>query len=61
LPSPYRQQAAARQEAGRLTGPAPRIVTRPIQFQGIITRDNVSVDVSAVAYSKNVSSSRRTS
>ncbi len=27
-----------------------RIVTRPIQSQGIITRDNVSVDVSAVAY-----------
>jgi regulator of protease activity HflC (stomatin/prohibitin superfamily) len=27
-----------------------RIVTLPIQSQGIITRDNVSVDVSAVAY-----------
>src|SRR6202046_2269027 len=27
-----------------------RIVTIPIQSQGIITRDNVSVDVSAVAY-----------
>jgi regulator of protease activity HflC (stomatin/prohibitin superfamily) len=27
-----------------------RIVTRPIQSQGIITHDNVSVDVSAVAY-----------
>jgi regulator of protease activity HflC (stomatin/prohibitin superfamily) len=27
-----------------------RIVTSPIQSQGIITRDNVSVDVSAVAY-----------
>ena len=27
-----------------------RIVTVPIQSQGIITRDNVSVDVSAVAY-----------
>jgi len=27
-----------------------RIVTQPIQSQGIITRDNVSVDVSAVAY-----------
>lgn len=26
-----------------------RIVTMPIQSQGIITRDNVSVDVSAVA------------
>jgi regulator of protease activity HflC (stomatin/prohibitin superfamily) len=29
-----------------------RIVTKPIQSQGIITRDNVSVDVSAVAYYK---------
>ena len=27
-----------------------RIVTIPIQSQGIITKDNVSVDVSAVAY-----------
>ncbi|QWF77949.1 slipin family protein [Amycolatopsis sp. CA-230715] len=27
-----------------------RIITLPIQSQGIITRDNVSVDVSAVAY-----------
>src|SRR6202021_1992190 len=27
-----------------------RIVTMPIQSQGIITQDNVSVDVSAVAY-----------
>src|ERR1700731_4039006 len=27
-----------------------RIVTMPIQAQGIITRDNVSVDISAVAY-----------
>jgi len=31
-----------------------RIVTMPIQSQGIITRDNVSVDVSAVAYYKIV-------
>ena len=31
-----------------------RIVTKPIQSQGIITRDNVSVDVSAVAYYKVV-------
>src|SRR2546429_4451387 len=31
-----------------------RIVTIPIQSQGIITRDNVSVDVSAVAYYKVV-------
>ena len=29
-----------------------RIVTMPIQSQGIITKDNVSVDVSAVAYFK---------
>ena len=27
-----------------------RIVTMPIQSQGIITQDNVSVDISAVAY-----------
>ena len=27
-----------------------RIITMPIQSQGIITRDNVSVDISAVAY-----------
>jgi regulator of protease activity HflC (stomatin/prohibitin superfamily) len=31
-----------------------RIVTMPIQSQGITTRDNVSVDVSAVAYFKVV-------
>src|ERR1700726_1272866 len=31
-----------------------RIVTMPIQSQGIITRDNVSIDVSAVAYFKGV-------
>src|SRR6202046_5597061 len=31
-----------------------RIVTMPIQSQGIITRDNVSVDVAAVAYFKVV-------
>ena len=31
-----------------------RIVTMPIQSQGIITRDHVSVDVSAVAYYKVV-------
>jgi len=29
-----------------------RIITMPIQSQGIITRDNVSVDISAVAYFK---------
>ncbi len=27
-----------------------RIVTLPIQSQGIITKDNVSIDVAAVAY-----------
>ena len=27
-----------------------RIITMPIQSQGIITKDNVSIDVSAVAY-----------
>jgi regulator of protease activity HflC (stomatin/prohibitin superfamily) len=31
-----------------------RIITMPIQSQGIITRDNVSVDISAVAYFKVV-------
>jgi len=31
-----------------------RIVTMPTQSQGIITRDNVSADVSAVAYVKVV-------
>jgi len=35
-----------------------RIVTMPIQSQGIITRDNVSVDVSAVAYYKVVDAIR---
>src|SRR6202022_6534 len=34
----------------RLVRVSLRIVTMPIQSQGIITRDNVSVDVSAVAY-----------
>ena len=29
---------------------SPRIITMPIQSQGIITRDNVGVDISAVAY-----------
>ena len=35
-----------------------RIITMPIQSQGIITRDNVSVDVSAVAYYKVVDAVR---
>ena len=35
-----------------------RIVTMPIQSQGIITHDNVSVDVSAVAYYKVVDAVR---
>ncbi len=34
----------------RLTLVSLRIVTMPIQSQGIITQDNVSVDISAVAY-----------
>jgi regulator of protease activity HflC (stomatin/prohibitin superfamily) len=34
----------------RLVRVSLRIVTLPIQGQGIITRDNVSVDISAVAY-----------
>ncbi|MFC9557975.1 SPFH domain-containing protein [Rhodococcus sp. NPDC056960] len=34
----------------RLTMVSMRIVTMPIQSQGIITRDNVSVDIAAVAY-----------
>ncbi len=35
-----------------------RIVTMPIQSQGIITRDNVSVDVSAVAYYKVIDATK---
>ena len=35
-----------------------RIVTMPIESQGIITRDNVSVDVSAVAYFRVVDAVR---
>ncbi len=34
----------------RLREVSMRIITMPIQSQGIITRDNVSVDISAVAY-----------
>src|SRR6202011_3158820 len=34
----------------RLVRVSLRIVTMPIQSQGIIPRDNVSVDISAVAY-----------
>ncbi|GAA3667537.1 slipin family protein [Arthrobacter ginkgonis] len=34
----------------KMTKVSLRIVTLPIQSQGIITRDNVSVDISAVAY-----------
>ena len=36
----------------RLSMVSLRIVTMPIQSQGIITRDNVSVDIAAVAYYK---------
>jgi regulator of protease activity HflC (stomatin/prohibitin superfamily) len=35
-----------------------RIVTMPIQSQGIITRDNVSVDVSAVSYYRIVDATK---
>jgi regulator of protease activity HflC (stomatin/prohibitin superfamily) len=35
-----------------------RIVTMPIQSQGIITRDNVSVDVAAVAYYRVVDATK---
>lgn len=35
-----------------------RIVTMPIQSQGIITRDNVSVDISAVAYFRVVDAAK---
>lgn len=35
-----------------------RVITMPIQSQGIITRDNVSVDVSAVAYFKVVDATK---
>lgn len=35
-----------------------RIVTMPIRSQGIITRDNVSVDISAVAYFRVVDAER---
>ncbi len=35
-----------------------RIVTMPIQSQGIITRDNVSVDVSAVSYYRVVDATK---
>ncbi|RYV53064.1 slipin family protein [Pengzhenrongella frigida] len=41
-----------------LTRVSLRIVTLPIQSQGIITRDNVSVDVSAVAYYRVVDAVR---
>jgi regulator of protease activity HflC (stomatin/prohibitin superfamily) len=35
-----------------------RIATMPIQSQGTITRDNVSVDVSAVAYCRVVNATK---
>ena len=35
-----------------------RIITMPVQSQGIITRDNVSVDVSAVAYFRVVDAAK---
>jgi regulator of protease activity HflC (stomatin/prohibitin superfamily) len=42
----------------RLRRVALRIVTMPIQSQGIITRDNVSIDVSAVAYYRVVDATK---
>jgi regulator of protease activity HflC (stomatin/prohibitin superfamily) len=42
----------------RLVRVSLRIVTMPIQSQGIITRDNVSVDISAVAYFRVVDAVR---
>ena len=36
--------------ADRMTKVSLRIITMPIQSQGIITRDNVTVDIAAVAY-----------
>jgi regulator of protease activity HflC (stomatin/prohibitin superfamily) len=40
----------------RLLRVSMRIVTMPIQSQGIITRDNVSVDIAAVAYFRVIDS-----
>ncbi len=42
----------------RLTPVSLRIVTMPIQSQGIITKDNVSVDIAAVAYYRIVDATR---
>jgi regulator of protease activity HflC (stomatin/prohibitin superfamily) len=42
----------------RMTRVSLRIVTMPIQSQGIITRDNVSVDIAAVAYYRVVDATR---
>ncbi len=42
----------------RLTPVSLRIVTMPIQSQGIITKDNVSVDIAAVAYYQVVDATR---
>lgn len=42
----------------QLTKVSLRIVTMPIQSQGIITRDNVSVDIAAVAYFRVVDARR---
>ncbi len=44
--------------ADRLRIVSMRIVTMPIQSQGIITRDNVSVDISAVAYFRVVDAAK---
>ena len=44
--------------ADKMTHVSLRIVTMPIQSQGIITRDNVSVDIAAVAYYRAVDATR---
>lgn len=44
--------------ADRMTHVSMRIVTMPIQSQGIITRDNVSVDIAAVAYYRVVDATK---
>lgn len=44
--------------ADRMSRVSLRIVTMPIQSQGIITRDNVSVDIAAVAYYKVVNATQ---
>ncbi len=44
--------------ADRLQPVSLRIITMPVQSQGIITKDNVSVDIAAVAYYRVVDATR---